>query len=175
MNKYIFSLLALLSFNLAAENNAQNAFFKNLASLCGKTFVGTTLYPDNASDSFAGMHLEIKVVSCNQQEVRIPFNVGEDTSRTWVFSQTDKGLLFKHDHRHKDGTPHELTMYGGLSDGKGTSRSQSFPADEETKQLVPEGATNVWLVSISKDKSSMIYFLTRHGKPRYKAEFKLVK
>jgi len=44
-------------------------------------------------------------VDCSDKEIRIPFRVGEDKSRTWILSLDDRGLLFRHDHRHADGTP----------------------------------------------------------------------
>ena len=79
----------------------------------------------------------MSVETCGEKEIRIPFRVGEDRSRTWVLTLTDGGLLFRHDHRHADGTPDKVTMYGGLAAPDGTPLRQSFPADAETARLIP--------------------------------------
>jgi hypothetical protein len=105
--------------------------------------------------------------------IRIPFHVGEDKSRTWILTLTDAGLLFKHDHRHADGTPDKITMYGGLAAPSGTQYTQSFPADAETAKLIPEAATNVWTLQINPEKQQFMYYLERHKEPRYKALFNL--
>ena len=53
--------------------------------------------------------------------------VGEDRSRTWILTLSEKGLLFKHDHRHPDGTPDKITMYGGWAAEGGTAYLNVFP------------------------------------------------
>ena len=99
---------------------AQRAFFRNLKRLCGRKFEGETVFPPDKDHPMAGKRLVMFVETCGEKELRIPFRVGEDESRTWVLSLTDEGLLFKHDHRHADGTPDEVTMYGGLAAPGGT-------------------------------------------------------
>ena len=113
------------------------------------------------------------VESCSERELRIPFQVGEDKSRTWILTLTDKGLLFKHDHRHPDGTPDKITMYGGWADASGSPYLQRFPADADTAKLIPEAVTNVWTLQIIPDKQQFTYSLERHAQPRYKASFSL--
>ena len=88
---------------------AQKAFFKKLKKMCGKTFEGATEFPTNADHPLVGKRLLMKVESCADTEIRIPFQVGEDKSRTWIITLGGKGLLFKHDHRHADGTPDKIT------------------------------------------------------------------
>jgi len=167
----IFAILMTL-FSLSVNaGTSEKDFFENLKQLCGKTLIGKTLFPADPGDDFAGKKLVMQVTSCTDKEIRIPFNVGEDTSRTWIFTMMDNGLLFKHDHRYKDGKPHKLTMYGGMSDGKGSAFNQSFPADAQTHKLVPEGKTNVWNVSFDLKKMQFTYYLERHNKPRFKAVF----
>ena len=51
-----------------------------------------------------GQRLVMHVRDCSADEVRIPFWVGEDHSRTWVVTRTETGLRLKHDHRHEDGS-----------------------------------------------------------------------
>jgi hypothetical protein len=84
-----------------------------------------------------------------------------------------RGLIFKHDHRHADGTPDKVTMYGGLAAPDGTPHRQSFPADAETAKLIPEAATNVWTLELNTGKRQFSYYLERHEQPRYKAVFNL--
>lgn len=167
-----FSCLLLLVFcQFTQAENSQSEFFEQLSKLCGKTFVGKTVYPDDPQHAFAGKKLVMNVKSCTDEEIRIPFQVGEDKSRTWILTKTPKGLLFKHDHRYPDGKSHKLTMYGGYANDQGTAHQQFFPADEETHQLVPEGKTNVWSIIIDPVANRFIYDLQRHNKPRYQAQF----
>lgn len=85
----------------------------------------------------------------------------------------DQGLLPKHDHRRPDGTPDEITMYGGWAAPGGTSFMQRFPADPETAELLPDAATNVWVFQIDNKTTQFTYDLERHGQPRYRAVFDL--
>jgi hypothetical protein len=54
--------------------------------------------------------------------------------------------VFRHDHRHPDGTPEELTLYGGYSDGTGTPFVQHFPADQYTVDLLSDTLDRQWNV-----------------------------
>ncbi|MFK8011697.1 MAG: hypothetical protein AB8B80_06625 [Marinicellaceae bacterium] len=150
-------------------------FLNNLGQYCGQTFEGQTVFPDDPSDDFAGKKLVMHIKECSENEIRVPFAVGENTSRTWIISRTNKGLLLKHDHRHADGTPDELTMYGGFEDKNLTTTNMkaSFAADEETAEMLPEAKTNVWTLTIDKENNQFIYSLKRHDKPRYEAVFSM--
>ena len=170
------SLLATGTIETDAQTSnlkAQKAFFKKLKKMCGKTFEGATEFPTNADHPLVGKKLLIKVESCTDTKIRIPFQVGEDKSRTWVITFDDKGLLFKHDHRHTDGTPDKITDYGGFAASDGTKLTQKFPADPDTAKLIPEAATNVWTLQIDESKKRFMYQLERDDKLRYRAFFKL--
>lgn len=145
------------------------AFFTNLSDLCGARFEGKMTFPEDGQDSFAGKLLVAKIAECSEQQIRVPFHVGEDQSRTWVISQTEHGLQLKHDHRHSDGTPDEVTDYGGTTETSGSELIQAFPADAYTAKLIPAAATNVWNLSFSEDFKTLTYHLTRFGKPRFTA------
>lgn len=160
-------LLAPLS---SSANEAQAAWFAALGKLCGATFEGASVFPRDPGDAFAGKTLVAKVASCTADEIRIPFAVGADTSRTWIVRRDREGLTLKHDHRHADGTPDAVTMYGGAASAAGTALSQSFHADAHTARLIPAALTNVWTLSVAADGRSMVYYLERDGKPRFKAE-----
>lgn len=149
--------------------DARFAFFGELQKLCDSRFEGHSSFPDDPDDSFYGKLLIAQFKQCSPTEIRISFQVGEDTSRTWIFTKSDKGVLFKHDHRHKDGTPDEITDYGGWANHHGTAHSQFFPADAHTAKLIPAATTNVWNMQLHLKENKLVYYLERHGKPRFKA------
>ena len=95
-------------------NTNQQAFFDRVKSLCGARYEGKSVFPEDPGDAFRGQLLVAVIESCGDDEIRIPFLVGPDASRTWVLKPTAEGLQLKHDHRHEDGTPDEVTLYGGV-------------------------------------------------------------
>ena len=164
-------LAAMLSATLGCARQPADHFFSYLRARCGESYTGKTVFPDSPDHPFAGRTLVMEIADCSDSEIRIPFRVGADTSRTWVLKKTAQGLELKHDHRHPDGSPDELTLYSGTAVTPGTSVSQSFPADAATGKMVPEGKTNVWTLTIDPERAIFVYYLERHGKPRYKAIF----
>ena len=171
--RFLFSLLAFVFFSLSIQ--AQHPFLQSLKPLCGHSYEGKTIFPTDDKDPFAGKRLVMHVTICNQEEVRIPFHVGEDRSRTWVLTVDTAGLLLKHDHRHADGTPDSVTQYGGYAHVKGTARQQFFPADAFTAKLLPAAAGNEWNLLISEDGKTFSYILKRDGQLRFRADFDLTK
>ncbi len=153
---------------------ARQMFFENLVRRCGRTFEGATEFPPDADHPMAGKRLRLVVGPCSQSEIRVPFQVGEDSSRTWILTRSSEGLLLKHDHRHADGTPDEVTDYGGWATADGSATRQRFAADEHTARLIPDAATNVWTLELDLASSRLVYALERHGKPRYRASFRLL-
>ncbi|MDD3568953.1 MAG: hypothetical protein PHT92_11195 [Bacteroidales bacterium] len=147
--------------------NTQQAFLKNLASLCGKSFVGR--------DSWAHKKFVMHVTVCENDRVYIPFHLDEDRSRTWMFIMEEKGLRFRHDHRHEDGTPEDQTLYGGYADDSGTAFIQSFPWDDYTKEILADGIERMWRIIIAEDLSTMKYQLHYGGELVFEAEFDLTK
>jgi hypothetical protein len=161
-------LLIAASAPLAAED-ARELFFERIAGLCGSVYEGFSSFPTDPGDAFAGKLLVATVSSCTEEEIRIPFAVGEDRSRTWILTRSGEGLLLQHDHRLDDGSPDEVTMYGGWAVDGGSATSQSFAADDHTKALIPEAATNVWTLALSEDGEQLTYSLERHAQPRFRA------
>lgn len=165
--------MAVLLLTTACQHkpdNAKTAFFNNLSSLCEKVFVGYSTYPEDPAHDFAGKLLVANFSECSDSEVRVKFVVGEDHSRTWVITKSDQGLLLKHDHRHEDGTPDEVTNYGGWANNKGNTWQQHFEADQETADLIPAASTNVWMLAFDPKSQVLTYDLKRHNKPRYQAK-----
>jgi hypothetical protein len=81
----------------------------------------------------------------------------------------------KHDHRHEDGTPDEVTMYGGMAMAGGTPLSLSFAADDHTAKLIPAAKTNVWTISLNEQADQLTYHLDRNSAPRFTAVLALEK
>lgn len=153
----------------AGQTESQDAFFKQLSNLCGSRFVGQSVFPEDPGDAWRDKALVAHIESCTADEIRIPFIVGDDHSRTWILRRVEGGIELKHDHRHTDGTADKVTMYGGTTQSAGTHLSQSFPADAYTQDLIPEASTNEWFLSLNRDSSKLTYYLERNGLPRFKA------
>lgn len=151
----------------------QQEFWAALQSICGKAFAGKVV-AGNASDSaFRTSRLLMHVRACSPAEIRIPFHVGDNRSRTWVITRTAAGLRLKHDHRHSDGTPDPITQYGGDTRNAGSSTRQEFHADSLTAVLIPAARTNVWTVEVIPG-NHFAYALRREGTDRrFRVEFDL--
>ena len=148
-------------------------FWANLHLVCNQAFEGR-LVAGNPQDSvLARSRLVMHVRECDDEVVRVPFHVGDDRSRTWVFTRTAQGLRLRHDHRHEDGTEDAVTRYGGLSPDVGTATRQRFPADSATAALLPAARTNVWTVELVPGRL-FVYELRREGTDRHvRVEFDL--
>jgi hypothetical protein len=154
-----------------------DAFFARLTALCGKSFEGRVVADTpTPSPDFAGERLVMHVRDCSADQIRIPFHVGEDRSRTWVVTRTATGLRLKHDHRHADGTLDVRTNYGGDTAGLGTPERQEFPADAESKALfvaenIPASVDNVWAMEVRPGRA-FVYELARPNR-LFRVEFDL--
>ncbi|OKL40640.1 hypothetical protein [Pontibacter flavimaris] len=157
------------------SSKQQQSFYQSMSSLCGQSFSGKVVFPADGKDPFAGAPLMMIMQNCSDSTIRIPFIVGEDKSRTWVISKTAEGLQLKHDHRHEDGTPDEVTMYGGMASTSESELEQRFPADAYTAELLPAAATNEWTLALSPDGKTFSYILKRDNQLRFRADFDLTK
>ena len=157
------------------ETDPQTVFWESLEALCGQAFEGRVVESVPVDDSFDGQTLVMHVRECAPGEIRIPFFVGEDRSRTWVVTTTAAGLRLKHDHRHEDGSEDAVTQYGGDTRGVGSPAAQDFHADAFTAERVPAAATNVWTIEVTLG-TSFAYALRREGSDRrFRAEFDLTR
>ncbi len=158
--KYLFSVL-LFCVIVACSNDARldekvapsDAFLAKISAHCGKAFQGRVVSNDEVDASFAAQTLIMHVRECASDEVRVPFHVGDDHSRTWVISSIDEGLRLKHDHRHEDGTEDAVTQYGGDSNLITATRAE-FPVDQFSidmfnREGLTASVTNVWAVEIN--------------------------
>eukprot|EP01030_Chromulinospumella_sphaerica_P016792 gene16792-16607_t len=179
MKRFLIAVALVLAVATPAGanfNHPQDLFYLRLEALCGKRFEGRVVSTDPADKDFAGKRLVMGVVQCSHPEVRIPFAVGEDHSRTWVITYAN-GFRLKHDHRHADGKEDVLSQYGGDTTSAGTATRQEFPADAFSKTLFqergnPASVTNVWAVEVT-DKV-FVYELRRPSR-HFRVEFDLTK
>lgn len=157
-----------------------DAFLARISQHCGQAFAGRIIEntPAQPDDAFEGKALVMHVRECSPEEVKIPFHVGDDHSRTWVLTRLDGGFLrLKHDHRKPDGSDDPLTMYGGESAEPGTEVRQAFPVDQESIDLFNElgydqSVVNTWAMEIEPGQR-FLYELTRPTGRSFKVEFDL--
>lgn len=164
----------------ALQSAPADAFVAAIARHCGRAYAGriTANEPATPSDPFDGKTLVMHVRDCAPGELRIPFHVGDDHSRTWVVTRTGDGLRLKHDHRHEDGSADVLTMYGGDTVAPGSATRQEFPVDADSRALFQrEGLTasvgNTWAIEIDPD-ATFVYELARPGR-LFRVEFDLTR
>lgn len=158
----------------ATAADPQQAFFDHLTALCGQAFEGSVLTdrPENTTgpDPFRDQPLTMHVRECSEQEIRIPFHVGNDRSRTWIVTRTGDGLRLKHDHRLEDGSDDPVTMYGGDTADAGSAGRQEFPVDTFSQEMFSrEGMdvsnANVWAIEV-EPAQSFVYELARTDQDR---------
>lgn len=173
-NTFLVITIVLLQFSCTSSKlstptsnmpNNQDIFWKELSALCGKAFAGTVINAPANDTVFKDHSLVMHVRICSNNVIRIPFNVGSNRSRTWVFTRMPNHIQLKHDHRHLDGTEDEVTQYGGTTSNDGSSTLQMFPADQHTVNILPAAATNVWWVELVPGKY-FTYNLRRMGTDR---------
>ena len=151
-------------------------FFERLSTLCGESFAGGLVSEDAVDADFRGADMEMRVAQCSDDEIRIPFRVGEDRSRTWVVTRTEAGLRLKHQHLHDDGTPDAVTWYGGTATSPGSAQRQEFPVDAESIALfrregLEASVVNVWALEV--DDEMFAYELRRPTGRFFRVEFDL--
>ena len=180
-------LVAAFAFPVSAarattQTQPADRFMAAIAAHCGQAFAGRIVANEPATaapDPFEGKPLVMHVRGCDapERELRVPFHVGDDHSRTWVLTRTGGGLRLKHDHRHADGSEDVLTQYGGDSRAAGTAVRQEFPVDAESVALFErEGSIasvrNTWAMEVEPRKR-FLYELSRPDGRLFQVEFDL--
>lgn len=175
--KSMLSLLfatALAGCATTRDTNPQDAFFDALSARCGKAYAGRLASDQDADADMRGKAMVMHIRHCTADRIEIPFHIdglgpdgGWDRSRTWVLSRTPTGLRLKHDHRHADGTPDAVTLYGGDTADAGTVTRQSFPVDAESIAMFNAtgrsvSSTNIW--SVETTDAGFTYGLNREGR-----------
>ncbi len=131
---------------------AQEQFFQRLAKQCGNAYPGGLTMEPEGDEMLTGTELLIAHFrECDDHQVRIPFHIeledelDWDRSRTWIFTRHDDRLELRHDHRKRDGSDDEVTMYGGFSVGAGTAMRQEFQSVARTEE---SGYFRGWRIEI---------------------------
>ena len=146
-----------------------SGFEAALQPLCGKAYEGRITTTDAADDDWRAERIVMHVRTCDPGLVTVPLHVGDDRSRTWVLMQVGDRWELRHDHRHEDGEPDVLTLYGGFASTPADALIQDFPADQATKDLfdqenIPVSKTNVWTVELDPAAGLFTYQLARPGR-----------
>ena len=162
----IFLLLSTATATFAQTDSPNVTFWKELQKLCGKAFTGTLAAAPADDTTFKDKALVMHVRSCEADRIRIPFMVGDDRSRTWILTHKANRIELRHDHRHADGKPDKVTMYGGWTTSVGMPTRQTFPADEQTVNVIAAAAPNVWWIDVTPGET-FSYNLRRMGSERY--------
>lgn len=169
-------LLLVLSCRTAGPPLAGDAFWETLAPHCGQAYEGRVMEGTEPSDApFREQRLVMHVRSCTGSEIRIPFTIGENRSRTWVLTRTPHTIRLKHDHRHEDGTPDRITQYGGDTRPGDDDLTLEFFADEQTATLIPTARTNIWTMSITPGQSFTYALRREESGRRFRVDFDLTK
>jgi len=188
MNRFKASIRWLTCCLLAGTGSATAAdqasdpvadFMAAIAGHCGQAFTGQIVAnePPVENDPFEGKALIMHVRECSENELKVPFHVGDDHSRTWVLSHSNLGLQLKHDHRHEDGTEDAVTWYGGTTATAGTAIRQEFPVDAYSIEMfqregLTASLTNTWAMEIEPGQR-FLYELARPGGRLFQVEFDL--
>lgn len=161
-------------------SDPQDAFWNALSSHCGNAYAGEIVSEDERDADWQGRDMVAHWAQCDERVIAIAFHMedperedGWDRSRTWVVTWTDAGLRLKHDHRHDDGEPDAVTMYGGDTADDGSATAQDFPVDQEsialfTREGLDASLTNVWRLEVTPVDSEdphFVYQLTRRNDP----------
>lgn len=88
----LMASLAVSASAVAGDKPTATDFFDRLGALCGKAFEGKVAKGNEADSAFANQRLVMHVRECSESQIKVPFHVGDDSSRTWVISKTDTGL-----------------------------------------------------------------------------------
>ena len=164
MKKMLFLALSCAQIAFGQSEKGSKVFWEQLKKHCGQTYEGTITAGATPNDAFSGKKLVMHVRSCAENQIKIPFFVGDDKSRTWVLTLDNDVITLKHDHRHQDGSEDKITQYGGTSTNSGLPNIQFFPADQFTADLIGYASNNVWWITL--DENSFTYNLRRIGTER---------
>ena len=150
----------------------QAVFWRNLGERCGQAYRGQVVVAPAGDTVVSGKNLVMHIRECSEREIRIPFHVGDNRSRTWVLTRSDSSLTLTHDHRHEDGSEESNTGYGGQTVDQGTAQRQEFPA-AGLGEVDSPASSNVWTMELDPDRT-FVYSFHRVGTDRrYRIEFNL--
>ena len=149
----------------ASSENPQSIFVKNLLPLCDGSFAGKVVSTDAVDEDWRQSSITLGPIECGVDAFRMPLKVGENRSRTWILTPSKTSLTLKHDHRHDDGSPDAVTLYGGTTADRGTATRQAFPVDDYSIEMfkregLAASITNTWVLDIVPGET-LAYELSR--------------
>ena len=170
-------LASACSAERTTAGNQADAFMDALSVHCGKAYEGRLVSTDDADADFLGQDMVMHVRNCDEGEIRVPFHVGDDRSRTWVITRIDGGLRLKHDHRHEDGEEDEISQYGGDALTVDDATRIAFPVDDYSIDLfnrtgLTASVTNVWALELTDD---LFAYELRRTNRHFRVEFDLTR
>lgn len=151
----------------STPDDPQLAFWTNLTQHCGNAYRGAITERPAEDELFRGDEtLVVHFRECADDELKLPFHVETDRSRTWILTRTDSGIDLRHDHRHRDGSPDEVTMYGAHTREPGSATRQEFLRD------AGDGSVAGWAIEIVPGER-YTYGTIRNGEWRYRLDYDL--
>src|SRR5690606_13376535 len=157
----------------AGSTAVGEAFVANLAAHCGQAFRGRVVHVPDGDPYFSDdPELVMHVRECLEDEVRIPVHVGDDRSRTWIFTVTGGGVDLRHDHRLPDGRSDRNTFYGAFVAEPPLARNPPSPNRHEFKRVRADSVVSGWVVEIIPGER-FTYGTQRDGEWRHRFDFDL--
>ena len=158
---------------IVEPDNVYDGFLANLNALCGLAFEGVVLDAPDTDPAFnPGDPMVMHIRQCDPHEVRVPVWMGEDASRTFVFTRHPQGLDVRHDHRHSDGRPEPNTLYGAASALPPVAEEPPSATRMEFKRVNDEGFRTGWIAELFPGEK-FLYGTQRNGEWRHHFEFDL--
>ncbi len=170
---------------VAPEPSPHDTFFERLSLLCSQAFAGQLVSSDAVDEDMRGKNMVMHVENCEPSKIEIPFHVELDggewnRSRTWIITRSENGLVLKHRHLHEDGSPDDITNYGGASEFLGSETKQQFPVDQESVTLfnkhgLDQSVTNIWSLELSApgDRVAMFAYQLNRAAPNQSRNFRV--
>src|SRR5690606_41053411 len=85
--KYLILLFLFINQAVIAQEKPNSKIFlEQFKPFEGQYFEGEIVEGGKEGDGFTGKRLLMQVMSYDDREVKIPFYVGEDKSRTWILT-----------------------------------------------------------------------------------------
>lgn len=150
----------------------QQAFFDQMAARCGDEYPGRAVIAPESDPTFRPAFLGMRIESCTETQIRIPFLVDGDESRTWVLTLEDGDLVFTHEHMLEGDTLSSNSGWGGRAEaGTGTALFQHFPDHRWDPERVPQENRSHWRMRLDPDHGQFVYYLDRGIVPAYRLVF----
>jgi hypothetical protein len=157
---------------------AQQEFWDNLRQHCGNAYAGRLTLEPPGDDMLTGTEeLVVHFRECGADTLRLPFHIEQeatsswDRSRTWLFMRGDSALELRHDHRHEDGSPDDVTMYGAHTLADGSANVQEFIL---TERRAADGSALGWRIEIQPHER-YTYGTIRGGEWTWRVDFDLTR